>query len=116
MGDGKQRKSYLHVEDCVDAMFFALSHSDKKVNIYNLGTNEYCEVSQSISYICAELNVNPNLSFGGGRQGWVDNPFIYLDIKEIMNLGWSPKYSIRESVKITTNYLLENKWLFGQRL
>ena len=51
LGDGKQRKSYLHVEDCVDAMFFALSHSDKKVNIYNLGTNEYCEVSQSISYI-----------------------------------------------------------------
>ena len=42
-GCGKQRKSYLHVEDCVDAMFFALSHSDKKVNIYNLGTNEYCK-------------------------------------------------------------------------
>ena len=80
LGDGKQRKSYLHVEDCVDAMFFALSHSDKKVNIYNLGTHEYCEVSQSISYICAELNVNPNLSFGGGRQGWVGDNHLFISI------------------------------------
>lgn len=117
LGDGKQRKSYLHVEDCVDAMLFALSHSHEKINIYNLGTNEYFEVIQSIECICAELGVNPTLSFEGGRRGWIgDNPFIYLDTAKIQKLGWSPKYSIRDSVKSTTKYLLENKWLFGQRV
>lgn len=113
LGNGKQRKSYLYVQDCIDAILLAISETNHRVAIFNLGTNEYCEVNDSISWICNELNVSPNIYYEGGERGWVgDNPFIFLDIKKIFNLGWKPKYSIQESVIKTVKYLHSNQWVF----
>ena len=53
LGDGSQRKSYLYVQDCIDAVLLALNKSHDKVNIFNLGTDEYCQVKDSIGWICA---------------------------------------------------------------
>src|SRR5437763_682818 len=47
LGNGRQRKSYLYVQDCIDAMLTALAGADGKVNVFNLGTDEYCEVNDS---------------------------------------------------------------------
>jgi UDP-glucose 4-epimerase len=114
LGNGKQRKSYLYVQDCIDAMFLALNKSKQKINIFNLGTNEYCEVRDSIKWICEELNVNPKLQFSKEDRGWIgDNPFIFLDTKKITNLGWKPKLSIKEGVIKTIKYLKKNDWVFS---
>ena len=114
LGNGKQRKSYLYVQDCIDAMFLALNKSKQKINIFNLGTNEYCEVRDSIKWICEELNVNPELQFSKEDRGWIgDNPFIFLDTKKITNLGWKPKLSIKEGVIKTIKYLKQNDWVFS---
>jgi len=116
LGDGHQRKSYLYVKDCIDAMLTALENAHEKVNIFNLGTDEYCEVNESIQWICEYLKLKPQLIYSGGKRGWVgDNPFIFLACDHIRSLGWQPKYSIREGVIHTLEYLQNNTWLLELR-
>lgn len=109
LGNGHQKKSYLHVNDCIDAIFSAVTNANNKVNIFNLGTDGFCEVRDSISWICNELNLDPNLKFGEGDRGWIgDNPLIYLDTQHIRMLGWKPKFTIEESVRDTVKFLQSN--------
>ena len=113
LGNGKQRKSYLYVGDCIDAIMVAIEKSNEKVNLFNLGTDEYCEVNDSIGWISEYLKLKPTLSYTGTERGWIgDNPFIFLDTKKIRNLGWKPKYTIKEGIIKTIQYLESNKWLF----
>lgn len=116
LGDGSQRKSYLYVQDCIDAMLLAIDVSKDKLNIYNLGTDEYCRVLDSVGWITNRLGVSPKLEFTGGDRGWIgDNPFIFLDTKKIRSLGWTPKKGIREGVETTVDYLLANPWVMESR-
>lgn len=112
LGDGNQKKSYLHINDCIEGIFKGMKFFDKKINIINLGTSEYINVKKSIQNISSVLKLKPKIIYKGGKKGWIgDNPFILLDIKKIKSSGWKPKYSIEESVKITTKYLVKNSWL-----
>ena len=116
LGNGKQRKSYLYIQDCIDAMLFALEKSNEPVNVLNLGVDGYCEVNDSIGWICEELGVTPKLEYSGGDRGWIgDNPFIFLDTSKIRDLGWKPKLSIQDGVLKTIQYLKTNEWVFEQR-
>jgi UDP-glucose 4-epimerase len=113
LGDGKQRKSYLYVQDCVDGILLAIDKSQDKINIFNLGFNDFCEVNDSIDWICREMGVTPLIDYAGGKRGWIgDNPFIFLDTKRIQSLGWTPKVSIQEGVIKTVQYLRANEWVF----
>ncbi len=116
LGNGKQQKSYLYVQDCIDAIFLALEKAQEKVNIINLGVNDVCEVNDSIRWICEELGVNPKLEYTGGDRGWIgDNPLIHLDPSKMMEMGWAPKLSIRDGIVQTLNYLQENEWVLENR-
>lgn len=116
LGNGKQRKSYLYVQDCIDAILLAMDNATNKVNIFNLGVDGYVEVNDSIGWICEELGVKPKLEYSGGDRGWIgDNPFIFLDTKKIQSLGWKPKFDIREGVIKTVKYLRANEWVFEER-
>jgi UDP-glucose 4-epimerase len=116
LGNGKQRKSYLHIEDCLDAMLIAMGKANEKVNIFNLGVDGYCEVNDSIGWISKTLGVTPTLIYTGGERGWIgDNPFIFLETKKIRSLGWVPKHSIPEGVVKTVEFLRNNEWVFGVR-
>ena len=115
LGNGKQRKSYLYVGDCVSAIMTAIEKSTDKVNIYNLGTNEYCQVNDSIGWITGYLNITPKLEYTGTERGWIgDNPFIFLDCSKIRSLGWEPKYTIQEGIIKTLEYLEQNHWLLNR--
>ena len=112
LGDGTQRKSYLYVHDCIDAILHALKHAQAKVNLFNLGTAEYCQVNDSIGWITSHLGLQPTLSHSGGSQGWVgDNRFIFLDTARIGALGWKPKLTIREGIIRTVDWLSQNRWV-----
>ena len=116
LGNGKQRKSYLYVQDCIDAMLLAMDKAEEKVNIFNLGIDGYCELNDSISWICGELGIQPSLEYTGGDRGWIgDNPFIFLDTQRIQALGWKPKLSIGDGVIKTVQYLHDNEWVFKAR-
>lgn len=116
LGDGKQRKSYLYVDDCVDAIMTAIAWADGKCDIFNLGTDEYCELNNSIDWICDELKVDIERIYTGGSRGWIgDNPFIFLDCRQIRKLGWKPRYSIEEGVRLTLRWLRDNEWALEGR-
>ena len=116
LGDGKQRKSYLHIQDCIDAILLSLDKATDKVNVFNLGVDSYCEVNDSVGWICSELGVNPKIEYSGGDRGWIgDNPFIFLDTTKIQSLGWKPNYSIRDGVIKTVEFLRANEWVFENR-
>jgi UDP-glucose 4-epimerase len=106
LGDGKQRKSYLAVSDCVNAVLLAMEKATAPLQIFNLGTDEHCTVNESIGWICGHLGVTPELQYTGGNRGWIgDNPFIFLDCTRMRSLGWKPELSIRGGVISTLRYL-----------
>jgi UDP-glucose 4-epimerase len=112
LGDGRQRKSYLYVQDCIDAIFTVLERADAPINIFNLGTEEFCEVNDSLGWICARLGLSPARRYTGGARGWVgDSPFIFLDTARVRALGWRPQLGIREGIVRTLDYLQANPWL-----
>lgn len=116
LGNGEQRKSYLYIQDCLDAIQVAVEKATDKVNILNLGVDGYCQVNDSIGWISQTLDVQPKLEYTGGDRGWIgDNPFIFLDTKKIRSLGWAPKYSINEGVVKTVEFLRNNKWVMEAR-
>jgi UDP-glucose 4-epimerase len=116
LGNGKQRKSYLYVQDCIDAMLQAINQGKGKINIFNLGVDEYCEVDDSVQWICDYLGVSPQRSYGGGERGWIgDSPFIFLDCSRLQGLGWRPKLNIREGVIRTLQYLQQYPWVLERR-
>jgi UDP-glucose 4-epimerase len=116
LGDGKQCKSYLHVDDCIEAMLLALNTVDERIAIFNLGTDEVCQVLDSVDWIVGRLKLSPQLSFSGGRQGWIgDNPLIHLDTSRIRGLGWQPTKGIKEAVEHTVDWLDVNRWVFAKR-
>lgn len=115
LGDGKQRKSYLHVEDCVAAVISRLDR-EGGYQVYNLGVEDYCTVDESAGWICERLGIAPHVTYTGGDRGWVgDNPFIYLATAKIRATGWAPTRSIRESVELTVDYLNEHRWILERR-
>lgn len=116
LGNGKQRKSYLAVEDCIEGMLLVMAKSSSNVSIHNLGTNEYVEVDDSIGWICEYLDVSPQRVYSGGERGWIgDSPFIFLDCSRIRALGWQPRLSIRDGVVSTIDYLVKNEWVLNRR-
>jgi UDP-glucose 4-epimerase len=116
LGNGRQRKSYLYIQDCIDAIFHAMTHAQDKVNVFNLGADEYCEVNDSIGWITGYLGLTPALEYAGGDRGWIgDNPFIFLDTTRIRALGWQPELTIRQGIERTLAWLVENRWVFEQR-
>ncbi|MGH7268642.1 MAG: NAD-dependent epimerase/dehydratase family protein [Candidatus Rokuibacteriota bacterium] len=106
LGDGKQRKSYLHVADCVEAVLLAVAAAREKVNVFNLGTDEHCTVDDSVGWITETLGLEPRRVYTGGPRGWVgDSPFIFLDCSRIRALGWRPRVTIRDGVIRTLDFL-----------
>jgi UDP-glucose 4-epimerase len=121
LGDGTQRKSYLYIGDCLNAMLHVLGvqaalAAKHRVAVFNLGTPEYCQVKDSIGWIGEELGLQPRLEFTGGDRGWIgDNPFIFLDTKKIGAAGWAPKLTIRQSIIKTLQWLRANRWVLERR-
>jgi UDP-glucose 4-epimerase len=116
LGDGRQRKSYLYVHDCLDAMWWALEQATDALNVFNLGPDEYCDVNDSVRWVTGALGLAPAVAYTGGVRGWVgDSPFVFLDCRRIRALGWRPRLSIREGIERTLRYLQANAWLLDAR-
>ena len=121
LGDGSQRKSYLYVQDCVDAILHVTRNhparqAPHRCQVYNLGTSEYVQVNDSVRHICGSLGLKPELRYTGGDRGWIgDNPFILLDTKKILATGWKPKLTIEQGIIRTLKWLEANRWVYEAR-
>lgn len=121
LGDGNQRKSYLYIGDCVEAMLHVIAQGTAKkakhnVEFYNLGTDEFVQVNDSVGFICKAMGVKPRLEYSGGNKGWVgDNPFIFLDTKKIRATGWKTTLTIEQGIVRTLEWLQKNQWVLQRR-
>ncbi len=117
-GDGRQRKSYMYVGDCIDAVAMLARRPDGAgtSSVFNLGTDEVSDVNTSIRAVCTHLGVEPRLDYTGGTRGWIgDSPLIHLDCSRVRALGWAPRLTIAESVQRTLDWLAQNEWVYGSR-
>jgi UDP-glucose 4-epimerase len=100
LGDGRQEKSYLHVEDCVDAMCHVVEHADDATNTYNLGTRTTTSVNRIADVVADEMGLDPDYEYTGGDRGWTgDVPKMRLSVEKLSALGWEPPTSSDEAVR-----------------
>jgi UDP-glucose 4-epimerase len=112
LGNGKQKKSYLHVTDCVSAMLAAIERAAQPINILNLGHEAWISVDESIAVITRTMGVEPERVYGGGERGWVgDSPRILLDTAKLRALGWAPTRTIEDSIVDTLRFLDANPFV-----
>lgn len=117
LGNGKQTKSYLHVEDLMAGLFLAINKAkDGTYKIYNIGHDDALIVDQSVSFITERLKLKPKIIHTGGVRGWVgDSPRIQLDTSALKSIGWSAKRSLKSAVEDTVDFLFENPKLLEGR-
>ncbi|RKD98380.1 NAD-dependent epimerase/dehydratase family protein [Halopiger aswanensis] len=108
LGNGRQEKSYLHVEDCLDAMLHVIEHADAAMNTYNLGTRTTTSVDRIAAIVADEMGVEPDFEYTGGERGWTgDVPKMRLSIEKLAALGWEPERSSDEAVRRATREILD---------
>ncbi|WP_327052216.1 NAD-dependent epimerase/dehydratase family protein [Halomicrococcus gelatinilyticus] len=108
LGNGRQEKSYLHVEDCIDAMCHVVEHADDDLNIYNLGTRTTTSVNAIADIVSDEMGLDPDYEYTGGDRGWTgDVPKMRLSIEKLSALGWEPPTSSDDAVRRATRQLHE---------
>ena len=101
LGDGRQDKSYLYVDDCIYGMLLGIEHSEEQVNILNLGTDSSTNVANIASMVIEAMDLSDvKIEYTGGRRGWRgDIPQVKFDIRKMKQLGYKPKYSSDEAVR-----------------
>ncbi|MBS7654466.1 MAG: NAD-dependent epimerase/dehydratase family protein [Halobacteria archaeon] len=111
LGDGKQRKSYLYVSDCIKAMLIGFNKSIGHVEVYNVGSEDQIDVKSIANIVIEEMGLqNVKVKFTGGvdgGKGWIgDVKNMLLDITKLKSLGWMPEHTSAESIRRTTKELL----------
>lgn len=108
LGDGKQQKPYLYVEDCVEAMLFGYKNSDDQINIFNLGCDTATEVTRIAEIVVEEMDLKDvKFNYTGGKRGWKgDIPKFQFDISKMKKLGWNASLTSDEAVRKTVKILL----------
>ncbi len=109
LGNGRQQKDYLHVEDCVGGIMTGYDQACDRVNIFNLGLEEQTSVDQLADIVVAEMGLTDvKRSYTGGEHGWVgDNPVVYLSAQKLRSLGWCPTIPPREALRLTARWTIE---------
>jgi UDP-glucose 4-epimerase len=112
LGDGNQKKSYLYIDDCIEAMLVSTEKcSQERINMYNVGSEDWITVKEIAEIVCEEMRLNPNFRFTGGKRGWEgDVPLMLLDVSKLKKLGWRPKYKSRDAIKLQVHSNLIHLW------
>ncbi|MBU2535385.1 MAG: NAD-dependent epimerase/dehydratase family protein [Chloroflexota bacterium] len=108
LGDGKQSKPYIHVSDCVDGVLYGHQHSDGQVNVFNLGNHDMVDVTTISRILLEQMGLSEvTLRYTGGSRGWPgDVPRICLETSRMEKLGWKPKYSSEEAIRLAIKEIL----------
>lgn len=109
LGNGKQQKDYLSVQDCVSGIMTGYDKASDRVNIFNLGLEEQTRVDELAEIVIAEMGLSDvQRRYTGGEHGWVgDNPVVYLASEKLRSLGWRPLVSPREAIRLTARWTIE---------
>lgn len=109
LGNGEQNKSYIYIDDCIEAMFTGLK-AEGAVNVFNIGSEDQIKVRRIAEIVCEEMGLNPRFRFTGGDRGWIgDVPVMLLSIEKLKKLGWRPNYSSEAAVRKAVRDLLDEQ-------
>lgn len=112
LGDGSQKKSYLYISDCIDAMLFGIEKSSDMVEILNIGSEDWVDVRKIADIISEEMHLSPEYRFTGGvdgGRGWKgDVKIMRLSIDKLRNMGWQPEHGSEEAIRMTARWLISS--------
>ncbi len=115
LGNGKQNKSYLHVNDLIKGLFTGIEKTSTGFQVVNIGHDGSLVVDDSIQTITKTLKVSPKIEHTGGERGWIgDSPRIQLDTTKLKKWGWSATVDLHQSVRETTEYLIQHSNLLDR--
>ena len=111
LGDGRQTKSYFYIDDCIEGMVAGWLKGEELVNIFNIGSADYIDVTTIANLVCKEMGLmDVKYSYTGGVDGgagWKgDVKIMLLGIEKLRKLGWESKHSSSESIALTARHLL----------
>ncbi len=114
LGNGTQRKSYLHVSDCVDGMLYGFTHSKQDFQCFNLASAGVSNVrfiaEEVVRQVALVTGITAELAFGEGDRGWVgDVPYTYLDGSKFAALGWKARLESDRAVQEAIGEVIEQK-------
>ena len=112
LGDGKQTKSFIHISDAIDGIFFSLNNLQDKVEVFNLGSEDSVEIMDVAKIVCKNMGLNEiKINLTGGvddGRGWKgDIKIAHLDITKLKNSGWIPKLSSINAADITSHEIIK---------
>ena len=102
LGDGRQSKSYIHVDDVVSAVLTALERSTDPFGVFNVSTTDAITVTEIAdeAVACLGLSARPAYRYTGGERGWKgDVPVVRLDSTKLRSLGWRSQRTSREAIR-----------------
>jgi len=112
LGDGTQKKSYLYISDCIDAMLFGIEKAKERVEIFNIGSEDWVDVKKIADIVSQEMGLQPEYEFTGGvdgGRGWKgDVKIMRLSIDKLKSIGWKPRYGSEEAIRMTAKWLLSS--------
>lgn len=110
LGNGRQEKSYMHIDECLDAMTHVVEHANSDLNVYNLGTRTTTSVNTIADIVATEMGLSPEYEYTGGDRGWTgDVPRMRLSVEKLAALGWEPADSSDDAVRRATRELLAGR-------
>jgi len=113
LGSGTQRKSYLEVHDCINAMIYCAENSSKSVNVFNIGSEDSVNVTEIADIVVEKMDLeNVDYKYTGGvdGRGWKgDVKLMLLSIDSLKELGWMPKHNSKEAIGIAVEALLRSQ-------
>lgn len=108
LGDGRQTKPYLHVDDLVDAVMLAWESLDEPVNIVNIAGETRCSVRRMAEIVVEESGLDARIAYTGGDRGWIgDVPNVEYDTRRIRALGWAPKLDSEGAVRAAARWAFD---------
>jgi len=114
LGNGHQKKSYLYIDDCIDALLRACEAAEETVEVFNIGSDDQIEVTRIAEVVAEEMKLkNVRLNFTGGVEGgrgWVgDVKNMLLDTTKLKSRGWKPRYNSEQSVRLAARESLNER-------
>lgn len=107
LGNGLQKKSYIHIDDCISGILLA-SQNFKGFNCFNIGTDSWVSVNEIVDLVCKGMGVSPEITYTGGQIGWKgDVPEFLLDISKLKSIGWKPRMNSKEAIEASIKWLVQ---------
>lgn len=109
LGDGTQSKSYIHIKDCLEAIFLIMEKARERVNVYNVATEDYIDVTSIAHIVIKKMRLkNVEYKYSGGDRGWKgDVPLVRFDLDKLHRLGWRARYTSSQAVRLSVREILE---------